>query len=326
MRGVREVRGVEVGVRNYADAKRIMKGVEEMVVDVWVKSKVKKEYRDIILDGMKNVMDILTEMEIENAELRGRVMERGMIMKEVLSVVVERSVEGQGTDEVVTFAEVAKGVKKGSGKLEVVISHEEKDSEDIRKDILEMDPKAMNVRVERMMKTRKGLVVAVREKEYFAKLKASEAFKGRGYKVVEKERKRPMVLLYDVEKGLSEDQVLKELFVKNFGGVGMTEQEFLRDVKVRRKVSQARQRGEKEKCRESWVMEVSGKIFRVCMTRNRLYVEWESMKVKEYIDVLDVLNVKALDILGGYVEMRNRLVGGVQRNIKRRVVKLMMKM
>lgn len=250
------------------------------------------------MDGMKNVMDIITEMEIENAELRGRVMERELIRKEFRSVVEDRNMDRIGANEVVTFAEVAKGVKTGRGKLEVVISHEDKDSEDIRKDILDMDPQAMNVSVERMMKTRKGLVVAVREKDDLDKLKASEAFKGRGYKVVEKERKRPMVLLYDVEKGLSEDQVLKELFVKNFGDIGMTEQEFLREVKVRRKVTQARQRGEKENSRESWVMEVNGKIFRICMNRKRLYIGWESLKVKEYIDVVRCFKCQGFGHIG----------------------------
>lgn len=75
----------------------------------------------------------------------------------------------------------------------------------------------------------------------------SAAITGRGYKVVENERKKPMVLFYDEDKGMPEDQVLENLYVKNFGGLGMTEQEFLRAVKVRRKVSQASQRGEKEK-------------------------------------------------------------------------------
>lgn len=142
-------------------------------------------------------MEILTEMEIENAELRGRVMERGMFMKEIRNVVVERGGEGPGTGAAVTFAEAAKGVRR-EGKLEVVVSREGKDSEDIRKDILGMDPKAIDVRVESMVKTRKGLVVAVRGKKDVAKLKASAALTGREYKVVENERKRPMVLLYDV--------------------------------------------------------------------------------------------------------------------------------
>lgn len=93
-----------------------------------------------------------------------------------------------------------------------------------------------------MVKTRKGLVVAVRAKEDVAKLKASAALTGRGYKVMENERRD---LLYDLDKGLCEAKVLESLYVKNFGELGMSEQEFLRAVKVRRKVSQARQRGER---------------------------------------------------------------------------------
>lgn len=71
-------------------------------------------------------------------------MERGMIMKALRSVVVERGGEGPGTGAAVTFAEAAKGVR-GEGKLEVVISREGKDSEDIRKDVLGMDPRAVDV-------------------------------------------------------------------------------------------------------------------------------------------------------------------------------------
>lgn len=68
---------------------------------------------------------------------------------------------------------------------------EGKDSEDVRREMLKEDPKKLGVRVERMIKTRKGLVVAVSNRMEKDKLLQSETLKEKGYVVREGEKRYP---------------------------------------------------------------------------------------------------------------------------------------
>lgn len=79
----------EVGAREEKkidEARRILQGMEDLIVDVFHKAKVKKEYRDMLLDAVKNMRSVVVDMEIEAAMNRGRLAERGELMRELRKV------------------------------------------------------------------------------------------------------------------------------------------------------------------------------------------------------------------------------------------------
>lgn len=121
-------------------------------------------------------------------------------------------------------------------------------------------------------------------KEDAVRMVDNERLRGKGYVVKESVAKRPMLMVYDVGGGVEEKEVLKEMFERNFSE-SMTENEFLRAVKVRRRIKQRNGRGESDG-KESWVMEVNGRIYEESMERARLYLWWEAVKVREYMDVV----------------------------------------
>lgn len=91
-------------------------------------------------------------------------------------------------------------------------------------------------------------------------------------------------MIYDIPKK-DEKETLKEIWERNFEG--MTEQEFFRAFKVKRKIKQAQDRRSKEKEeKETWIVETSSGVFRRSMEHGRMYIGWLAVKVKEYIDVV----------------------------------------
>lgn len=101
----------------------------------------------------------------------------------------------------------------------------------------------------------------------------SEDLRKKGYVVSKRVKKRPMIMVYDVAKGPEEESILKEMYERNFVE-SMTEQEFLRAIKVRRKIKQSKRGGNRDKFeKETWIMEVDGKIFNGCMKRERIYMK-----------------------------------------------------
>lgn len=172
------------------------------------------------------------------------------------------------------------------------------------------NPEGLGVRVERMIKTRKGLVVAVSGKEDAERLKTNEELKRKGYVVKDGLRKNPMIMVYDLEKGRVEEDTLKEIFQRNFRETSMSEMEFLRDVKVRRKIKQVgrqEKRGGKEK--ESWVIEVNGNILAECMRRERLYIGWESVRLKEYVDIVRCFKCQGYGHIGKVCRENKQICG-----------------
>lgn len=182
--------------------------------------------------------------------MKGRLKERGVIMEEIRRVRRECPQEDRN-EEGETYAGAVRreghtgrkaSVERRKGKAEVLVTMEGKDSEEVRKEIMKEDPRQLGVKVERLIKTRKGLVVAVGNKEDAVRMVDSERLRGKGYVVKESVAKRPMLMVYDVGGGVEEKEVLKEMFERNFSE-SVTENEFLRAVKVRRRIKQRNGRG-----------------------------------------------------------------------------------
>lgn len=172
-----------------------------------------------------------------------------------------------------------------TGKAEVVITMEGKDAEETRC-IIEENSKDLGVRVNKLIKTRRGLVVSMNNKGEVERMMTNGRLKEKGYIIEEGVRKRPTIMVYDIDRRMKEEEVMKEIYERNFAE-GRSEQEFLRSVKVRRRIRQGKEEGERgREEKETWIMEVPGPVFQECMVGKRVYVRWETLRVKEYIDVV----------------------------------------
>lgn len=65
----------------------------------------------------------------------------------------------------------------------MIVTMDGKDAEDVRREMMKEDQKKLGVRVERIIKTRKGLVVSLSNRVEKEKMMNSETLKEKGYVV-----------------------------------------------------------------------------------------------------------------------------------------------
>ncbi|XP_046688987.1 golgin subfamily A member 6-like protein 22 [Homalodisca vitripennis] len=243
------------------------------------------------------------EMELEKAKLEGRVEERREIVGMLREMVREGGKsEGVGrVEEGVSFAEIVREEKKkkvkkknpvvtGTGRepvraLNVVIVRKEgKESEEVRKEMKEaVDPRKEGINVRRMMKIKNGIALELGSKEEAKKMVESEGMKRAGMEVREPVRKRPMVMLYDVEVSLTNEEVLREIHERNLKEE-FTEEEMKDEFRIRNRIVEGK--GDRRKKLGSLDVECSGRMRNALRVRERVYVGWTSSRVKDYIDLL----------------------------------------
>lgn len=91
----------------------------------------------------------------------------------------------------------------------------------------------------------------------------------------------PKLIIFDVNKGLSDDCILNEIFSRNLSACGVSKQEFMDSVKIRFKTNQKKSDNRDEsKC--NVIIEVSGKIRLSLLQKERVYMQFESHKIKDF--------------------------------------------
>lgn len=98
-----------------------------------------------------------------------------------------------------------------------------------------LDPRAIGIRVKKVLKIRREVVVELESKGEVEKFKRSEVLRERGFKMESGRLKNPVVMVYGVEASIPERDVLEYIYKRNVGLEVMTREEFSRDVVVRHK-------------------------------------------------------------------------------------------
>ncbi|XP_054259799.1 DNA ligase 1-like [Macrosteles quadrilineatus] len=243
---------------------QLVKNMEDMVL----KKKISKSNCERQMVLAREVEKSLRNIEIEQAEMRGRLKERKKVVEEVVRVVGMRDkVVKEGGDGVQSYAEAASGkgekeqradgtIPKGKVRTEIILTMEGCDPEEVKARFMRNKPKDIGVNIDKIIKTRRGVILEVNSREEAEKLKGNQKLIEEGYEMKEGTKKNPMVLIYDVDAGSKEDEVMKEMWERNVMEIGMKEDEFLRAVKVRRKMIQKGKDGNREERNkgENWIM------------------------------------------------------------------------
>ncbi|KAG8255596.1 hypothetical protein J6590_088894 [Homalodisca vitripennis] len=110
----------------------------------------------------------------------------------------------------------------------------------------------------------------------------SEEMKRAGMEVKEPVRKRTMVMLYDVEVALTNEEVVSENHKRNLKG-DFTEEEMKEEFKIRSRIVEGK--GDRKKKIGSLAVERNGRMRNVLRKRERVFVGWTSSRPKDYIDL-----------------------------------------
>jgi len=163
---------------------------------------------------------------------------------------------------------------------QVIVRHAEKESEEITATLKRLvKPTEINVR--RLVKIRNGVIVEADNEESVENLMKQEVLVNAGLKVERPTKKKPIIKVFDVSSDLTDEGIKEQVYVKNMRESQITEDEFKQEFEVRRKYKDVRSGGKKSNI----IVECSSRVRNYLRERERIFIEWESCKVQDYVDV-----------------------------------------
>lgn len=140
-------------------------------------------------------------------------------------------------------------------------------------------PQKDNLQIKKIIPITKGGIIIQTGSAKTASVIREAAKKAHGIKCVENKIKRPRLQIFDVESEMSEEAFLQHLYTQNLQDAGVDEKEMRENVKVCFKYGKK----DEEFCK--LVIECSPKIREHLIRMGRIYIEYASCKVSDYLVV-----------------------------------------
>lgn len=90
---------------------------------------------------------------------------------------------------------------------------------------------------------------------------------------------KPRLQVFDVEKTVTEEEFLECLYKQNLEDMGISAAEAKDEVKIRFKT------GRRDSDMANWVVEVSSRIRTVLLEKGRIYIDYNSCRVRDFLAV-----------------------------------------
>lgn len=165
---------------------------------------------------------------------------------------------------------------------QVMIRHASKESEEVIGLLKQLvKPSEIGLKVRRLVRVKNGVIVEAETDEGAERLRGQDALREAGLKAERPEKKRPVIKIFDVSADLTEDEIRNEIFLRNMRGSEIERDDFLSEFKIRHRYKDTNTGGSKVHL----VVECSGRIRNWLRARERVYIEWQGCRVKDYVDV-----------------------------------------
>lgn len=178
---------------------------------------------DEILKKIRKIRHMSNEMVKENAKLDGRLEVRGR-MEEL----VEKKVEEIKVAPVrKTFAETVAipkttGFKRVTPSPKVIMIQSKeggKEPEEVKKIMKEaINSGEMGINVRRVRKTARGVMVEMESEEQVKKIEESVGLARKGLLVERMKKRKPRVMIYDIDDEVPNEEMIKNIFEQNLAG------------------------------------------------------------------------------------------------------------
>jgi len=274
----------------------VLQRLREWVVQPSHATKISKPQTEKYRRYLARFEEDLISAREERARLETKVEER-TAMASIVRITVREEIE-KAKDTVVvqpatSFADVVRIENKKippvtgvSGPVKpapkrVVVRHDEKESEEVEATLKRLvQPSKIGLKVRKLIKIRRGVIVEAEDETGADNLAKQDVLKQAGLKVERPEKKKPRIIVYDVRKDLTDEEISEEVFSKNMRG-HMTKEEFNEEFQVKHKYKDARSEGRLN----NLVVECSVRVRNMLRDKERIFIEWQSCRVKDYIDV-----------------------------------------
>lgn len=263
---------------------------EQVIVDEVIeivkndKYKVNKHVAHMIIRKMNEMVAIIAKKNVEIAYYRGRIEERELISEE-LSRVVAKPAPAAASYAGVTKMPPRVGRKivppKDSEKVVLLYPTDEAmtDSEVTKKIVKEaLAPKQQGIQIRALRKVQKGGVAIESGTKKSAQKIRDIAAKNERIKAVEPKKILPKVMLYDVDRTLSEEDVKEFIFLQNLAEHGVMEKE-MAGFKILYKV------GRRDAETVNLVVEIEPKLREILLEAGRVYIDYDSCRIVDFYHI-----------------------------------------
>lgn len=246
----------------------------------------------------------MSGLERETYFMAGRLAERIRIEQEI---VVPRA-EGAPT-----YAEAARIIKmpKVSGvpklvppNVMFVRSKDEKvNVEEVKKIIKSsIKPSKIGVNIKKVVKTARGLMIETDGATQLDKIKSCSELTDKGLVFDKPVKKLPRIMIYDVDVPDEVNEFVEEVFEQNMSQELMTYEEFKSNFRV---VHKYKKRDPRES-RQTIVVECSAKVRNELRRRDRIYIGWQSCRIKDYNPVVRCYKCQSFGHVAKYCRQKDR--------------------
>lgn len=143
--------------------------------------------------------------------------------------------------------------------------------------IKSINPKEDKVKIKGIRKTQNTVIVETATKEDSEKIK-QKAAQIQNIKCEESKKRRPAVIIYQVPTSIPDDEFMEQLYSINLSEE-MTIEEFKEEAALKFKT------GRKDSRKTNHVLEVSPRLWYSLLQKERVYIEFESLRVKDFVRV-----------------------------------------
>ncbi|XP_054259232.1 golgin subfamily A member 6-like protein 22 [Macrosteles quadrilineatus] len=165
---------------------------------------------------------------------------------------------------------------------QIIVRHDTLETEEVTKTLKKLvRPSEIGLKVKRLINIKNGVIIEAENEDGVQNLMKQETLKEAGLKVERPEKKKPFIMIYDVSAKLTEDEVKEEIFSRNMGESQIVEADFKQEFAVRHRYKDLRSTG--KRCHV--VVECSVRVKNWLRRKERIFVEWQSCRVKDYVDV-----------------------------------------
>lgn len=288
------------------EASQITKDLVSLILDD--SSKVNKGVGKKILALFHVLEEQNKELRIKNAYLQGRVDERKELAEKLEQVAASKESYATKVKQATVLAPKI-GVEKVTPqykKKTVILYPENPEGNGTSERTLSaikavLAPQKEKIQIKKIVNIRKGGVVIEAGTEKTATLIKEVAQKAHGIKCVDKKLKRPRVIIYDVDDEMSMDEMKKCLYTQNLQEKGHTEEEVNEGIKLCHKT------GNKNADTSNWIVECSPQIRENLIRLGRVYLNYSSCKVKDYLVVVRCFNCQEYGHLSKYCKSKKQI-------------------
>ncbi|XP_067206978.1 uncharacterized protein [Linepithema humile] len=137
-----------------------------------------------------------------------------------------------------------------------------------------------DIRINNIRKTRdNGILIETEDREDITVIKKMDLDKAE-LKTETPRKVGPSIIIYDVNKDMTMDEIRKEIWNKNLKRTGLSQEVYDSKINFRVKLRN------KNPTLTNWVLEVPARIFYILIERKKMYIEWQSHSVKEYVNIV----------------------------------------